>query len=117
MGIAFLEMGLYDLAARQFRPALSSPEHEVTANGLLAYALILAGRPFEATLCIEPVLGDSEVPREEKVDFLYLMGRAQERLGKPELARQWYERAREIEPSYRDAEERIRALARKVPSN
>jgi hypothetical protein len=115
IGIGFLEMDLHDLAARQFKAAARDPEHALAATGLLAYALILSGRSFEATLTLEPVLGDSEIPREEKLDFIYLMGRAQERLQNRALALEWYGAAREIEPRYRDVEERIRLLSR--PAN
>lgn len=109
LGIGFLEMGLYDLAARQFRSAIQDPGFALTANSLLAYTLVLANRPFEAVLLIEPILEDSELSREEKIHFLYLMGRAHERLMKPQVATQWYLQVKEIDPAYRDIEERLRA--------
>jgi len=110
VGIAFLEMGLFDLAARQFASAGSSPEIGRAALSLEAYSLILAGRPFEAALTLGPVLEDIEIPIGEKTEFLYLMGRAQEKLGKPEEALAWYQQVSELEPDYRDTEDRARFL-------
>jgi hypothetical protein len=110
LGIAFLEMGLYDLAARQFKAAGRDPDQIHATTGLHAYALILAGRPFEATLVLEPMLGDSELKAADKIDFMYLMGRAYERLMKPDVAAHWYEQVAELEPHYRDSQERLRFL-------
>lgn len=113
-GIAFLEMGLYDLAARQFKAAMRDAEHRLGATGLQAYALILAGRPFEATMGLEAVLGDSELPREEKTDFMYLMGRAYEGLKNPRVALQWYQQIQEMDPHYRDTDERMDWISRQL---
>jgi tetratricopeptide (TPR) repeat protein len=119
LGIAFLEMGLYTLAVRHFRAAASRLKFEdieasqdllLSATGLLAYALILGGRAFDATIALQPLLSDSELKAERKLDLIYLMGRAQECLDKRELAAQWYGQAAEIEPHYRDVHERLRAL-------
>lgn len=116
LGIAFLEMGLHELAARQFHAASrvflhhleESSEPFLVATGLLAYALILVGRPFDATLMIQSILRDSDIRHENKLEFLYLMGRANETMRKPELALAWYQKVREIDPRYRDVEARIR---------
>jgi tetratricopeptide (TPR) repeat protein len=116
LGIGFLEMSLYELAARQFRAAIRKILHEtssesialVSATSLLAYSLILGGRPFEATLALQPVLRDPEIKAEKKVELLYLMGRAYDSLQKHGLALEWYQRVREIDPYFRDIQDRLR---------
>ncbi len=110
MGIAFLEMGFYEFAARQFRVAAQEPSVVTQASALLAHALIASGRAFDATLVLETVIMDSELKPEEKIDFLYLMGRAHERLGQRSVALAWYRQAYELDPKYRDVNERIQTL-------
>ncbi len=102
IGIAFLEMGLYGIAAKQFKAA--------STVSLLAYALILDGKSFEAILNLQPELRDAEAAPESsaKVELVYLMGRAYEALGQSDLASQWYKRTHEIEPFYRDVTERLK---------
>ncbi|MCM2276749.1 MAG: hypothetical protein NDJ89_01575 [Oligoflexia bacterium] len=116
LGIGFLEMGLHELAIRQFRGATavylrdsSSPGLELlAATALLAHACIQAGKAFEATLILQGVLRDAEVPIERKVEFFYQMGRAYEAMGKQDLAATWYDQARGIDPRYRDLDARAR---------
>jgi tetratricopeptide (TPR) repeat protein len=108
IGIGFLEMGLYGVAIPQFRAAARSEGHLLAASALLSYALILWGRPFEATETLEPLLSDSEIPEPEKLELCYLMGRANEELGKSGAAAQWYLRVQETDPHYRDVPERLR---------
>jgi len=112
LGVAFLEMGLYDLANRQFKSASRDPEKNLAAVGLMAYSLILAGRHFEAKLGIEPLLGDTELSNEQKVDFFYLMGRSCEGLKKKAEALHWYTQTRQVDATYRDVQERMRFLSR-----
>jgi tetratricopeptide (TPR) repeat protein len=119
LGIAFMEMGLYSLAVRHFYAAMhrlrfEGPESQallISATGLLGNALILGGRAFDATLAMQTVLSDSEVVAENKLDLMYLMGRANQALGKDQLAAQWYHQAAEIDPHYRDIQERLRSLS------
>ncbi len=117
IGIAFLEMEVFDIAIRQFRVAVrdlaSNPDAAtvdlmVSATSLLAYSLIQGGKAFEATIELQGLLRDSELMPERKLELIYLMGRAHEALSKPELARQWYEQAAEIDPGYRDLYEKLR---------
>lgn len=130
LGIAFLEMGLPGLAVRHFRAAVNTlafaPDAAMdqsaetggtspllVATGLLAHALIADGRGFDATLALQQILNDVEIQRERKLDLLYLMGRAFESLEKPDVARGWYAQAAEIEPHYRDLDERLRGGPRR----
>jgi tetratricopeptide (TPR) repeat protein len=122
VGVAFLEMGLHDLAIRHFQaavrkisqePVLESLSGLLSATGLLGYALILGGRAFEATIAMQTVLSDSEIPVADKLDLTYLMGRAFEALQRPELALPWYRQAAIVDPHYRDVEERLGKISAK----
>jgi len=118
VGVAFLEMDLFDVAERQFAAVIRelsldpSPEAQrllVSATALSGLALILGGRPFEAASLLDSVLRNSEIRAEEKTELLYLMGRAHEGMGKPRLASGFYRQVQEIDPGYRDVSERARA--------
>jgi tetratricopeptide (TPR) repeat protein len=119
LGIAFLEMGLCELAIRHFQGAVDKLTREapvetdslLAATGLVAYAMIQGGRAFDATIVLQPLLNDAEIERARKLDLIYLMGRAFEVLGRLEAARSWYQQAAEIEPHYRDTDERLRKPA------
>ncbi|MCM2321651.1 MAG: hypothetical protein NDJ90_00135 [Oligoflexia bacterium] len=120
LGVAFLEMGLPELAIRQFKAAISlrlreSPEPDtpfLAATALLAHACIQAGQPFEATMIIQGVLQDSDVPLTQKLEFFYQMGRACEAMRKTEVAADWYDQARAIDPHHRDLQTRPRGKRR-----
>lgn len=110
VGIGFLEMGLHELATRQFRLAKGDPAYLLEATNLLATALIDGGRGFEAANELESIIRDPELSNEEKIDFFYLMGRAQEQLGKKAESRAWYEQVLAIDPWHRDVKDRLRNL-------
>ena len=116
IGIGFLEMGLMDLAIHQFKSAQRASELRSAATGLWAYSLILSGRPFDASQILEPMLSDTELGAEEKIDLFYLMARAQERLGRVGYAADWYNQVLELDPAYRDVRDRLRSLPRPAPS-
>lgn len=113
LGIAFLEIGLYELAVRQFKQAAErsrprTDEDFVSAACLTAYCLLRSDRPFEAIASMQPVLQDCEIGTENKVELFYLMGQAYELMKKPDLAMQWYDQVRKVDPRYRDIDERMR---------
>lgn len=113
LGVGFMEMTLYPLAHRQFdlaRQAATSPDDLLSATTLLAYSYILASKPFDAISCLQSLLNDPEVAIEDKIELFYLMGRSNELIRKSETARTWYEHAAQIDPYYRDIQERLRRL-------
>jgi len=110
VGIAFLEMGLPWMAVNHFRVARGHEEWALPATALLARALIAAGEPFEATICLQTSLTDSELPRSEKSELLYLMANACEALGQHETAIKWYRQTLSVDRYYRDTLERLRKL-------
>jgi tetratricopeptide (TPR) repeat protein len=108
LGIAFLEMEFYEAAVRMFRAAAADESVERRARALLATALVAKGNGFEAMIELEALVADQSAPPEEKVDYGYLAGRAQESLENFAVAARWYRAVLQIEPGYRDAEDRLR---------
>jgi len=118
LGIGFLEMGLMTVAGQIFGVARKQvlQEQELDVSKLLEAILLLsvshlrANRPFEAVLELEQALAQPELESSYLIELLYLLGRAQERLNRVELAVQCYRKALELEPHYRDIEERLHYL-------
>jgi tetratricopeptide (TPR) repeat protein len=116
LGIAFFEMDLHSVAAHLFSGAckrLNSEAPEefpqfLSASSLLAYALILSGRPYDAISKIQPLISDSKILLQDKAELFYLMGRSYEQMRRYDLAGQFYHRVMEIDPYYRDIYSRLR---------
>lgn len=108
IGIAFLEMDLNEMAARQFRSILRDDRaDQAQVATLLATAYLQANEPYEAILVLESWLSDSEMTPKERIHFYYLMGRSYERLGKQSEALKWYRESSKIDPTYRDVSARL----------
>lgn len=120
LGIGLLEMGFFDEAATQFRQASQAfsmrgdVASEQTAHALFAQAQLEAGRPLEAVMALQPVIKNPEIAPGDKIEFLYLMGLANAALKKHELALQWFEHVRELEPTYRDVQDRLETARRSI---
>ena len=122
LGIAFFEMGLYEIAIRQFKAAYqfyTQAEPEILSKGalvassLLAYTFILAGKAYEAAQLVQSMIRDVSITPENKLEFVYLMGRAYEAMGREELSVHWYSQAYRQDPSYRDIALRLQNLAKR----
>lgn len=114
LGIGFLEMEFYDVAVRMFRAAAVAEPGERRARALLATAWVAKGNGFEAISELETLIADQSAPSEERIDYGYLAGRAQELLQNFDMAVRWYRAVMQIEPGYRDAEDRLRRSAKMV---
>ncbi len=118
LGIAFLEIDLYYIAIKLFTGACKSlkvdsedfAEMAVSATSLLALTLYLGGRPYEAISKIQSMLIDIDIPREHKTELFYLLGRIYDSLKKPDLAKKLYLATKEIDPNYRDLQERLKRV-------
>lgn len=102
IGIAHLEMGLFEVAQSIFETVVRYDEHKIVGMYLLGVALIGGGRAIEATIRIEPLARDLTLSESQKTDFLYLMGLAFERLSDERKAREFYRRVFTLNPKYRD---------------
>jgi len=113
LGIGFLETGLFELAIRLFQQAAQSwgeAQDPRMASGiaLLALAQLLAGKPFDSLMTLQPAINDSEIPLQSRIEIFYLTARAHEALDQPDQARDWYQKTAALDLYYRDVSERIK---------
>jgi tetratricopeptide (TPR) repeat protein len=116
LGIAFMEMGMYEKAISHLRAAIDMIESElepdllqkISATALLGRAYLLGKRPFDAIQLLHAVLRDAEISPNDKIEFFYLMGLAFEQTGDRKAALPWFGKVRELDPKYRDIQERLR---------
>ena len=113
LGIAFLEMDLYSIAARLFKLDCSREGAPLAATALWALSLILLCKPFEAIAKMQPVLRNTDLKNLDKIEFFYLMGRAYEVLKEFPLASQFYQQVVDLDAGYRDSEWRLRKYSKK----
>lgn len=109
LAIAFLEMGLGAASTEILKHV---KEENVSLWFLSILALLADSKAFDAMLKLEEVMSRSELAREDRVHFFYLMGRTKEFLGKGEEARTWFEAVVDDDPHYRDAMERLGHMKR-----
>ncbi|MBC7387467.1 MAG: hypothetical protein H7301_15055 [Cryobacterium sp.] len=117
LGIAFLEMELPEVAIHQFKTAIRKAADPRKARALLATALLARGKAYEAVTELDLLVSDPDATAEEKIDYGYLSGQAQEMLGNFALAAHWYRAVVGIEAEYRDANERLLSNLKKCEKN
>lgn len=115
VGIAFLEMGFYKQASAQFQFVLNDLTYRIQGACLFAFSKILEKEPFEASLVLEPLLNESDIPAKEKLEILYLSARASEALDQKTQAIGKYLQICKLEAGYRDTEDRLKYLYQQWP--
>lgn len=116
LGIAFMEMGLYEQSIAHLKSALEMIENKlepdlvqrISATALLARAYLLGQRPYDAIHLLHAIARDAEIAPGDKTEFFYLMGMAFEQSGDRKGSIPWYEKVRDLDPQYRDIQERLR---------
>lgn len=108
IAIAFLTMGLYEVAQKILEPIVTKDsEYRLSGAHLLVYCLIMLNKEYKAIEQCEQILSQTDVSTEQKIHFIYLEARAYEKLGKKDLAVKFYQETIRIDPDYRDAKNRI----------
>jgi tetratricopeptide (TPR) repeat protein len=118
LGIGFLEMDLYSISTRLFEGACrklesnsSEPDKKILSSScLLALSQILAGKPFEAVSCLQPLVRDSGFERGGHLEIFYLLGRAYELMGRLDLGAYYYQQVAKVDPVYRDIDHRLKGV-------
>lgn len=108
LGVAHLEMGLFEVAQAVFETVLRNEEYRIVGMYLLGLALIYGGKAIEATIRLEPLARDLTLAEAPKTDFLYLMGLAFEKLSDTRKAREFYRRVYLLNPRYRDVVDKLK---------
>lgn len=115
LGIAFREMGLLDEAIGCFQKASRGEAQQVRASEAMGQCFIDKSEPGVAMTVLERLAGDSRMSDSQLVGVLYLLGSASESLGRPADAASYYQRVIAVHIGFRDAGERLSALAQTSP--
>lgn len=110
LGVAFMEMGLVDEAIAEFQVALRGGANPLATLELLGQCFVekaqyaVAGRVLDRALKL-PGVADGDL-----VGVLYLLGRVEEGMDRPESALEFYERVVSVDIRFRDTATRIERL-------
>ena len=115
LGIAFREMGLLDEAIGCFQKASRGEAQRVRSSEAMGQCFIDKNEPGVAMTVLERLTGDSKMNDSQLVGVLYLLGSASESLGRPADAAAYYQRVIAVHIGFRDAGERLAALAQTSP--
>ena len=110
LGLAFKEMGLIDEAIAQFQTALRAGRVPLKVYEELGHCFVLKEQYNVAIKVLSRALN---VPHEDETELLgvyYHLGRCYEELGRPEEARDAYERVFGVDINFRDVAERLARL-------
>jgi len=109
LGLAFKEMGLLDEAIAEFQVALRGGAPPVATLEMLGECFFEKGQHRLAARVLDRALrlGASDA---ELLGVMYLLGRCEEALGRPERAIDCYERIVALDIHFRDAAQRLAAL-------
>ena len=110
LGVAFKEMGLVDEAIAEFQKALRGPENRVRTYEAIGNCFIDKGQHQMASTILARALSEKGLNDEQLIGVLYLLGRANEALGRNEQALQFYQRVFVVDITFQDVGERLNAL-------
>ena len=109
LGLAFRQMGMWDEAVRELRPALRGVADRLAVLEALAECLVRGDRPEEAVSLLQENLRAEEDA--EQVAPLYYLGLALAAVGNEAEARQVLSRVDTARPGYRDVQARLSELS------
>jgi tetratricopeptide (TPR) repeat protein len=110
LGVAYKEMGLVDEAISEFQKALRGPEKRVRTYEAIGQCFIEKGNNQMAATILARGLNEKGMDDDQLVGVLYLLGRANEALGKGDEAMQYYQRVFVVDITFQDVADRLSAL-------
>jgi tetratricopeptide (TPR) repeat protein len=117
LGIAYREMGLLNEAIGEFRLVLKSPDRVIPATSMLGVCYREKGLLPRAEEILRKALDDPDHDGTEGMAGLaYELGQILEVQGRHDDALAEYYRAKELEPGYKEAQQRITEIERRVAS-
>ncbi|MBI5287252.1 MAG: tetratricopeptide repeat protein, partial [Deltaproteobacteria bacterium] len=115
MGIAYMEMGLYDNAVREFKIALKDPDMEFNCYTRLGLNYMAKGDTQQAVEQFLKGLKISWISREERKGLLYELGLAYEKAGRLQDALEAFRTVMEMDPGFREVSIKVDELSRRPP--
>jgi tetratricopeptide (TPR) repeat protein len=110
LGVAYKEMGLVDEAIAEFQKALRGPENRVRTYESIGQCFLEKNQHAMAATILARALGEKGQTDDQLVGVLYLLGRANEALGKVDEAMTYYQRVFVVDITFQDVGDRLNAL-------
>ncbi len=115
LGIAYMEMELFDEAIKEFKLSLKDPSLEFDALTRLALCSMKKGEFHEATGFYERALKMEGKSEEEKKALMYELGLTLEAAGRREDALRMFSKVYEMDREYRNVAEKMESLRKPSP--
>jgi tetratricopeptide (TPR) repeat protein len=112
LGVAYKEMGLVDEAIAEFQKALRAPAGRLRTYEAIGQCFLEKEQHQMAVTILNRAINEKGADDEQLVSVLYLLGRANQALGRAEDARQCYQRVVVVDIAFRDVADRLNALER-----
>jgi tetratricopeptide (TPR) repeat protein len=110
LGVAYKEMGLVDEAIAEFQVAVRGPDNRVRTYEAIGQCFIEKGQNAMAATILARALNEKGHTDDSLVGVLYLLGRANEALGKIDEAMKYYQRVFVVDITFHDVGDRLNAL-------
>ena len=111
LGMAYLEMGLYTEAIRDFQIASRAPELQLSSMEMIGHCFLKHGQPRLAVKQLTHALEISKAAGAESLGIHYNLGLAHEMLDELDAAREHFEEVYILDMSFRDVADKMKKLS------
>jgi tetratricopeptide (TPR) repeat protein len=111
LGMAYLEMGLFNEAIREFQSASRAEEFQLSSMEMIGYCFIKSNQPRLAVKQLTHALEIEKATGAGSLGIHYNIGLAYEMLGESETAREHFEEVYIMDMSFRDVAEKMKKFS------
>ena len=111
LGMAYLEMGLFNEAIREFQIASRAEEFQLSSMEMIGYCFIKCNQPRLAVKQLAHALEIEKATGAGSLGIHYNIGLAYEMLGEFETAREHFEEVYIVDMSFRDVAEKMKKFS------
>ncbi len=111
LGMAYLEMGLFNEAIREFQSASRAEEFQVSSMEMIGYCFLKCNQPRLAVKQLTHALQIVKATGAGSLGIHYNLGLAFEMLGEPDAAREHFEEVYIMDMSFRDVADKMKKLS------